>query len=369
MHKEHKASYHPIRLSTPAAGALKAGNDVTIGGNFFMAPLAGYTDSAFRSVMRMRGADYCYTEMVSAEALARGNEASINMLKRGIGERALATIMKAKPTTIDINVGCPVPKVVHTGAGSALLKSPERVEEIVRTLVAGSGVPVSVKFRLGWDSTSINYLEVADAALGAGASLLCLHGRTKKSGYSGTADWDACRELVDYVRSYEQRKQAHSVHSADSVHSAVSQVPVFVSGDLFDPEAIVRMLETTGADGALIARGAMGNPWIFERTRALLETGELPPPPSPLACGQMALVQLALTVLEKGEHAASREMRKQVPSYFSGFAGASAMRRKIVQANTVAEYKTILEEMLGNLGSIDEMDMDLALKAQIAEVL
>ncbi len=339
-----KASYHPIDIG-----------NVHIPGNLVMAPLAGYTDPAFRTIMRLGGADYAYTEMVSAEAIARNNETSVHMLYRSEGEdllgvqlflsavdqaeRALDRVLEAKPTTIDINVGCPVPKVVHTGAGSALLKEPARIAEIVSFLAKNAGVPVSVKFRTGWDAESVNYLEVADAALGAGASLLCLHGRTKKAGYSGTADWAACGELVDYVeRRYQER---------GNPEQGGTRVPVLVSGDLFDPEAIVRMLGETGADGALVARGAMGNPWIFNRTKALLETGELPPAPSPRDCGRMALLHLALCIADKGEASATKEMRKQVPSYFAGFPGASEMRRKIVRANSMTEYKEVLTAMLG----------------------
>ena len=220
-----------------------------------LAPLAGYTDKAMREICLSMGADIAVTEMVSAEGLARDGEKTKELLERAEGEerlvvqlfgadedpfyRAIPNLLSYRPTWIDINCGCPVPKVVKTGAGSALMKTPEKIEKIVETLKKGTGLPVSVKFRLGWDSSSINYLEFAEKALKGGASALTLHARTRAQGYEGKADRSAFLKL-----SKEFGKDA----------------VLYASGDIFTPESASECMEEYGMDGVMFARGAIGNP-------------------------------------------------------------------------------------------------------------
>ncbi len=320
--------YHPLQVGS-----------VTLPGNLLMAPLAGYTDKGMRKVALLHGANYTYTEMVSAEAVARGNEKTNRMMERTEGEsllgiqiflsepdqgtRALPTILKYNPTTIDINCGCPVPKVIKNGCGSALMQDPKKIAAIVAALAKETETPITVKIRLGMDSQTINYLDVAQAAEDAGAALITMHCRTRKEGYGGTAHWEELAKL----------KRALSI-------------PVVGSGDLFTPEAGKAMLEETGIDGLLFARGAMGNPFIFNRTKALLLKGELPPEPSARERITAAHIQLKEAILEKGEHRACLEMRKQSCTYIRDLPGARWFRRTIVHASSLLEYESIFEEFL-----------------------
>lgn len=317
---------------------------VTIGktiipGNLFLAPLAGFTDKAFRSICISKGASFTFSEMVSAEALARDSEKTRLLMSRAPNEelfgiqiflsnadtakRALPEILKANPTIIDINCGCPVPKVIKNGAGAALMRTPERIEEIVKTFTGGTDIPVTVKFRTGWDANSINYLEFAEAAIRGGASLLTMHARTRSQGYSGEANWDFLRTLKSSFN-----------------------VPIIGSGNVFSAEDAVRMLELTGADGVLFARGAIGNPFIFDRTKSLILTGVSPPLPGMSTKIRTAWEHLSLTASYKGEKTACREMKKQLCSYTKGEPGSAALRNRIVHAETLADYRKIFQEYL-----------------------
>lgn len=316
-----------------------------IEGNLFLAPLAGYTDLPFRNICKGWGASFTFSEMVSSEGLARGSKNTFELLKRGeleeqfgiqiflsnseVVERSLEPLLEANPSLIDINCGCPVPKVVKTGAGSALMKEPSKVEAIVKALTRATSVPVSVKFRTGWDHGTINYIEVADAALSGGASMVTMHARTKTMGYSGVANWSALATLKQFIdKNYPS-------------------IPLFGSGDLFSPEAAKEMLLTTGVDGVMFARGAMGNPFIFDQTRHLLTTGELPPPPSLEERLETLKRHLTLLVEEVGEEAACRNMRKHAPLYLKGLPHASKAKQLINQALTYDQYLEVTEQLKG----------------------
>lgn len=325
-------------MKTPLFHPLIIGN-VTIEGNLFLAPLAGFTDKAFRSICISRGASFTYSEMVSAEALARNSEKTKKLMERAENEkqlgiqiflpdadtakRSMPELLKANPTIIDINCGCPVPKVVKNGAGSALMKTPEKIEEIIKTISGETDIPVTVKFRTGWDLNSINYLSFAEAAIRGGASLLTMHGRTRSQGYSGEADWDSIKNLKSQF-----------------------DVPVIGSGNVFSPEDAKRMLETTGIDGVLFARGALGNPFIFEKTKQLLMENTESLTDSIDIKIKTAWEHLLLTAHYKGEKTACREMKKQLCSYTKGQEGSAALRNRIVRAETLEEYKEIFKEYL-----------------------
>lgn len=341
--------------------AVRIGS-LDIPGNLFLAPVAGYSDRSFRALCVEYGADFTYTEMVSAEALVRDSEKTRLIMRRAPNEERYAVqlfggapdrMALAVPIAlehsgcecIDINAGCPVPKVYKTGAGSALTRDPERLAAVVRAAVDASAeysrsacanghdadagptratlVPITVKIRSGWDDSSITWKEAASAAIESGAQAVTLHPRTRAQGYEGTSRWDLLAELVEYVRS---RWPA---------------IPVFGSGDLFTPESARAMLEQTGCAAVMFARGAMGNPFIFKQARELLETGSYGEVPADvrIASGWRELLSL---VGDSGEYVACREMRKRFCSYSKGIEGGSALRMELVKASSIAEYREIL---------------------------
>lgn len=382
--------YHPVKIG-----------NLELAGNLFLAPVAGYTDRAFRSLCAEAGANFSYTELVSAEALVRGNNASVEMMQAAPSEKNYAVqIFGSNPETIagavkivlekttcsciDINCGCPVPKVVKTGAGAALTRDADRLYEVAKAAVdavasfAGEGaagpcadvkrlVPVTVKIRSGWDSEHITWREAADAAISAGVAAITMHPRTRAQGYEGKSDWKQLRSLVEFVEGRMLQVNAHeaadvreadstlmtaNAHDAAGAHEAVcdtgsahdagsQKVAVFGSGDLFTPEDARAMLEETKCDGVMFARGAMGNPFIFNQTRALLTTGIYAQPDENVRI-ETGLRELDLLVAEIGEARACREMRKRFCSYTKGMSGGAAVRAKLVHAETVADYKTIL---------------------------
>lgn len=307
-----------------------------------LAPLAGYTDKAFRKIARSYGAEAAVTEMVSAEGLARESGKTEALLDRYPGEdrlitqifapsadpvrRCLPRLLSHGPDMIDINCGCPVPKVVRTGSGSALMKEPQRIYEIVRAVKDSSTVPVSVKFRLGWDSSSINYLEFADKAAEAGASILTLHARTRAQNYSGTADWNAIRTLSEHFKG--------------------SGIRIFASGDVFSAEAARTLMEDYGADGVMFARGAIGNPFIFRETKDLLE-GKEPSLPTARERVEAAEEHLALAVAYYGESVAVKEMRKHLMAYIKGIPGANKVKAGLSGACTLEGVKSLLGTLSG----------------------
>ena len=321
-------------------------------GNLFLAPVAGYTDRAFRSICSEYGADFTCTELASAEALTRGGKATLDLVRRGENEkryaiqlfghdpqimyRAALALSPFHPDAVDLNAGCPVPKVVKTGAGSALMKDPLLMGRIVEVLVRASGevlgnAPVTVKMRAGWDSEHLNYAECARIASEAGAAMVSLHPRTRSQGYGGKSDWSCIADLVSRL-----------------------DIPVTGSGDLFSPEDAGRMLKETGCAALMFARGAEGNPFIFPSTRSFLATGtwEAPSFEERIAA---AFRHLLLLTRDIGERAACREMRKQFCAYTKGppgkkgMPGSASLRNRLVYAETIEDYRNILKDFSPDL--------------------
>ena len=313
-----------------------------IPGNLFIAPVAGFSDAAFRSICMETGAVMGFTEMVSCDGLIYNSEKTVKLMTRAANEdyfavqvftakpdialKAVPAVTEFNPNVIDLNCGCPVPKVVKNGAGSALMKDLVRLAEVVAALKEGAEAAdnppaLSVKIRSGWDSSSINFIEAAEAAVKAGASMVSLHSRTRAQGYSGRAAWDHLKALKEAV-----------------------DVPVIGSGDLFSAEAAVEMFEQTGCDGVMFSRGALGNPWIFEQTRHLIKTGKNLPQPPDSEKINTALKHLRLAAGFNGEAQACREMKKHLCSYTKGTEGAAALRNRIVHASSLAEYEEILKQ-------------------------
>ena len=321
--------YHPVSIG-----------NIKLKGNLFLAPVAGYSDSAFRSVCIENGACFTYTEMVSAEALVRKNLKTEILMRRACNEAAYAVqifggepqimaqaaqivIEKTHCECIDINCGCPVPKIVKTGAGSALTRDPDRLFKVVEAVVSAckNAIPVTVKIRSGWEQKQITWREAAQAALDAGASAITIHPRTKAQGYEGHSDWSIMRELVQMVDG---------------------RVPVFGSGDLFKPEDAQKMLEETGVDAVMFARGAMGNPFIFRDTTSLLTTGSYEPVPAQVRI-KTGFAELERLAAETSEQHACLEMRKRFHAYSKGIPNGGPLRKAIVQAATIQDYHDIFD--------------------------
>jgi len=314
---------------------------VELPGNVFLAPVAGYSDLAFRSVCFGLGADLCYTEMVSSEALVRAHRKTALLLERAPDEtryaiqlfgskpdvlaRAAALAAARAPALIDLNCGCPVPKIVKSGAGSALMRNPALIREIVAAMTAAlgpGGPPVTVKIRLGWDASSVNYLEAARAAVEGGAAAVTLHARTKAQGYAGKADWSAISELAREL-----------------------DVPVFGSGDVFRAADAARMVARTGCAGVMVARGAMGYPFVFREVKAIMEERPCGPPTMEERV-EAARRHLALSVGALGERTACAEFRKQFCSYSKGTIGGAELRSEAVRASSQAEFESLLDRWL-----------------------
>ena len=340
--------YHPVSIG-----------NIKLKGNLFLAPVAGYSDAAFRSVCIENGACFTYTEMVSAEALVRKNLKTEILMRRACNESAYAvqifggepeimaqaaTIVREKThcECIDINCGCPVPKIIKTGAGSALTRDPDRLFKVVEAVVGAvksavpalrqaqgpqgqaSPIPITVKIRSGWEQKMITWREAAQAALDAGASAITIHPRTKAQGYEGHSDWGIMAELVQLV---------------------AGRVPVFGSGDLFKPEDAQKMLEQTGVDAVMFARGAMGNPFIFKDTTSLLTTGAYEPVPADVRI-RTGFDELERLAAETSEQHACLEMRKRFHAYSKGIPNGGPLRNAIVHAATIKDYHEIFDPVL-----------------------
>lgn len=342
--------YHPVKIG-----------NVELKGNLFLAPVAGYSDAAFRSVCIENGACFTYTEMVSAEALVRKNLKTEILMRRACNEKAYSVqifggepeimedaahivLEKTHCEVIDINCGCPVPKIIKTGAGSALTRDPDRLFKVAEAVVkaarcfdsAQQPVPVTVKIRSGWESKQMTWRETATAALEAGVSAITIHPRTRAQGYEGHSDWNIMKELVELVHDWEKRE------------GKGRHIPVFGSGDLFKPEDARLMLAQTGADAVMFARGAMGNPFIFRDATDLLTKGSYEPVP-PEERVRTGFAELERLVAETSEQHACLEMRKRFAAYSKGISGGAALRARIVHAATVADYKDIFANFI-NLG-------------------
>ena len=304
---------------------------------FALAPLAGVTDSAFRRVCFEQGAAMAFTEMVSAKGLYYRNANTEDLLRIHEGEGPVGIQLfgseplmlqfaveklKDRPNVcIDLNMGCPVPKVVKNGEGSALLKSPALAEELVRATVKAAGKPVTVKMRVGFDeSHPVDPVAFALRMQEAGAAMVTVHGRTREQYYSGKADWSVIRRI----------KQA-------------LDIPVAGNGDIFSAEDALRMLEETGCDLAVIARGALGNPWIFRECEAAWKGEAIPKRPDMDEIIETVKKHALLLLEDKEEYRAVREMRKHAAWYTKGVKGAAVLRAKASEAESLDELFTIME--------------------------
>ncbi|NLO08310.1 MAG: tRNA dihydrouridine synthase DusB [Clostridiales bacterium] len=316
---------------------------VEIKGNLSLGPMAGVTDLPFRLLCKEKGVDMVCTEMVSAKGIRFNNRNTKELLTVSDIERPAAVQLFGSDPDIladavkqidhmnfdilDINMGCPVPKVVNNGEGSALMTNPGLVAEIVNKVSRATKKPVTVKIRKGFTKDNINSVEIAKIAEQNGATAVAVHARTRDQFYSGKADWDIIRQV----------KEALSI-------------PVIGSGDVVTPYDAQNMLTQTGCDGIMIARGARGNPWIFEQIKAYLEHGIIKPKPEFEEVMDMMLRHCRLAIEYKSEYTGIREMRKHVAWYTSGFPGSAKLRDRISDIESIENLEAMLEEYQLNRG-------------------
>ncbi len=322
---------------------------VSIPNRLFLAPMAGITDVAFRLICKEQGCGMVYTEMVSAKGLYYLSEKTADLMgvhpeEHPVGiqifgsDPMIMAHMAEKVTErdgdlIDINMGCPAPKIVKNGEGSALMREPVRVRAIFREVVKASSIPVTVKIRKGWDDESVNAVEIARIAEEEGISAVTVHGRTREQYYTGKADWEIIRKVKESI-----------------------SIPVIGNGDVFSPQEAKALFQETGCDGIMVARGAQGNPWIFAEILKYLSTGTVMPRPGPEAIVQMTLRHLRSISAFKGEALGVREMRKHIPWYLKGLPDSAAVKRQMNSLTTIVQVE---EALLCYLKKIDTVGQNI----------
>ncbi|EQK46419.1 MULTISPECIES: tRNA dihydrouridine synthase DusB [Paraclostridium] len=313
---------------------MKIGN-VTLDNKVFLSPMAGVTDLPFRLICKEQDCGMLYTEMINAKALCYDDQNTKKMLKIEEEEHPVAVqifgsdpafmggaaeILNEYPNEIlDINMGCPAPKVIKNGDGSALMKNPKLAEEVLKSVVKNSKKPVTLKIRKGWDDNNINAVEIAKIAEASGISALAIHGRTREQYYSGKADWDIIAKIKESIN-----------------------IPVIGNGDVFEVEDAINMINKTNCDAIMIGRGAQGNPWIFKRINHYMKTGEILPEPTGEEKINTALKHLKLAIDEHGEYVAVREMRKHIAWYLKGLRGSARLRDEI---NKIESYEEVVNKL------------------------
>lgn len=311
--------------------------DIKLAAPLALAPMAGITDLPFRLICRRLGCGMTVSEMVSAKGLLYKNVKTTEMLRIDDGERPTAIqlfgsvpeelaeaarmVEAGGADMIDFNMGCPVPKIVNNGEGSALMKQPQLAHDILAAMVKAVKIPVTVKFRAGWDDSNRNAIEIAKAVEAAGVSAVAVHGRTRQQFYEGKADWGIIAEVKQAVK-----------------------VPVFGNGDIFTVEDGLRMLAETGVDGLMIGRGADGNPWIFRELAAVLRGEERPAAPSLQERLAQAAEHLDMLIDYKGEHISVKEMRRHISAYLKGLPHAAEFRGRFHKVDTREQFMELLAE-------------------------
>ena len=318
---------------------MKIGN-IVLENNVLLSPMAGVTDKPFRLICQEMGCGLAYTEMVSAKGLYYGSENTKLLTDIDEKEKTAIQIFGSDPDImgeiarrlngskaliLDINMGCPTPKIVKNGDGAALMLKPELAEKIMESVVKASNKPVTVKIRKGWDDNNVNAVEIAQIAEKVGVKAVAVHGRTREQFYSGKADWSIIKKVKESVK-----------------------IPVIGNGDVFTPEDAKRMLEETGCDGILIGRGAQGNPWIFKRTVHFLNTKELLPEPTIQEKIELIIRHLEMMIEYKGEHMGILEMRKHISWYLKGVYKGAKLREAVFKMENYKEVKEFLLDINKN---------------------
>ena len=312
-----------------------------------LAPLAGVADRAMREICREYGACWTVGEMTSSKGLSYGSKKSAELLEIGEAERPTAVqlfgsepetmaqaalmALEYKPEAIDINFGCPVPKVAGNGGGSALMKDPVLAGKIVRAVAEAVPLPITVKFRAGWDSEHINAVEFAKICEDNGAAALTVHGRTRMQMFAPPVDLDIIRRVKEAVN-----------------------IPVIGNGDIDSPEAAKKMYDETGCDLVMVGRGAMGNPWLFKRIERYMQTGELIPEPTPYERMTVLKKHIELLCRYKGEYVGMREARKHSSWYIKGMRGAAEFRRECGAISTMEDLERLIDRVLLSAESLGE---------------